>query len=255
MESSGTSAVRVFVRQPFTRANVHDARIVQGVLDELTAAGADILTGTVAQTEESFRSTFHAHTGQAFTPSAFRAWRLGLLARAQAMVIVRTELSESGAFEIAYNSVITRAPMLFAVHTSMPITTTLLQDLSPLCPTSYVTFDHPTELTTPLRRFLRDAHSAPSVSAPAVAHRLKELRLTLTTALDTTDPVVAACASALVTAQELLHLATDGPTGNDRDDELHDALATARALVGEATPAIRAHSRHPTTEASHQRPQ
>src|SRR5947209_5443148 len=35
------------------------------------------------------------------------AWRLGLLAQAHMMVIVRTELSESGAFEIAYNSVVT----------------------------------------------------------------------------------------------------------------------------------------------------
>ncbi|WP_345279422.1 hypothetical protein [Streptomyces gulbargensis] len=225
------------------------------MLDELTAAGADILTGTVAQTEESFRLTFQTRTGQEFTPSAFRAWRLGLLARAQAMVIVRTELSESGAFEIAYNSVITRAPMLFAVHTSMPITTTLLQDLNQLCPTSYVTFDHPTEIATPLRRFLRDVHLAPSVSAAALAHRLDELRLTLITTLDTADPVVAACASALVTAQGLLHLATDGPTGTDRDDDLHDALATARDLVGKVTNAIRAHSRHPTAESSRQRPQ
>jgi len=49
------------------------------------------------------------------------------------MVIVRTELSESGAFEIAYNSVVPRWSMFFAVHAGIPITITLLRDLEPLC--------------------------------------------------------------------------------------------------------------------------
>jgi hypothetical protein len=31
--------------------------------------------------------------------------------------------------------------MFFAVHADMPITTSLLQDLDALCPTTYVTFD------------------------------------------------------------------------------------------------------------------
>ncbi len=209
--------------------------MVQGVLDELAAAGAEVLTGLEAQSAESFRTEFEAVTGAVFSPSAFRAWRLGLLARAHAMVIVRTELSESGAFEIAYNSVVTRRPMFFAVHADMPITTTLLQDLEPLCPTSYVTFDDPSELAKSLGRFLACARQAPAVPATLLAGRLEELRVTLVTALDTADPLVAATASALVTAQELLGLVAKTHTG-----ELYDAVWAARALVGEVTYALRA---------------
>lgn len=218
--------LRVFVRQPLTRAGSKDACLVQGVLDELAVAGAEILTGPVAQTAGSFRSAFEEATGAMFSPSAFRAWRLGLLARAHAMVIVRTELSESGAFEVAYNSAVTRRPMFFAVHADMPITTTLLQDLQPLCPTAYVTFENPRELAAPLGRFLARARQALPVSAVLLAARLEELRVTLVTGLDTADPVVAATASALVTAQELLGLVAETSIGEGAG-ELHDALQTA----------------------------
>ena len=233
--------LRVFVRQPLTRAGSKDACMVQEVLDEVAAAGAEVVTGLVAQTAGSFRSAFEAATGGVFSPSAFRAWRLGLLGQAHAMVIVRTELSESGAFEIAYNSVVTRRPMFFAVHAGMPITTTLLQDLEPLCPTTYVTFEDPSELTEPLGRFLARARKAPTVSATLLATRLEEMRITLVTGLDTADPLVAATASALVTAQELLGLVAEANTGQ-RPGELHNALQAARALVGEVTYAVRAHT-------------
>jgi carbamoyl-phosphate synthase large subunit len=233
--------LRAFVRQPLTRAASKDALLVQGVLDELAAAGVEVLTGPVAQTAESFRSAFEDTTGEVFTPSAFRAWRLGLLGRAHMMVIVRTELSESGAFEIAYNSVVTRRPMFFAVHAGMPITTTLLRDLEPLCPTTYVTFEDPGELAEPLARFLAQARHASAVSTALLAARLEQLRLTLVTDLDTADPLVAAAASALVTAQELLGLVTVTNT-SQHTSELHDALQAARALVGEVTYAVRAHT-------------
>lgn len=230
---------RVFVRQPLTRAGNKDARLVQGVLDELAAAGAEVVTGPTAQTAESFRLAFEVATGGVFSPSAFRAWRLGLLARAHAMVIVRTELSESGAFEVAYNSVVTRRPMFFAVHAGMPITTTLLQNLEPLCPTAYVTFEDPSELAKPLVGFLARVRQAPAVSVALLAARLEELRATLITGLDTADPVVGATASALVTAQELLGLVAEATTGEPAGD-LHDALQAVRALVGEVTDAVRA---------------
>lgn len=231
--------LRVFVRQPLTRAGGEDARLVQAVLDELAAAGAEVLTGVVAQTAESFRSAFEAATGAMFSPSAFRAWRLGLLARAHTMVIVRTELSESGAFEIAYNSVVTRRPMFFAVHAGMPIITTLLQDLDPFCPTTYVTFDDPSELAEPLGRFLARVRQTPPMSITALGARLEELRLTLVTELDPSDPVVVATASALVAAQGLLGLVADTNT-SERVGGLHNALTAARALVRDVTYAARA---------------
>ena len=233
--------LRVFVRQPLTRARSKDAYLVQDVLDELAVAGAEVVTGLVAQTAESFRSTFEAATGAAFSPSAFRAWRLGLLTRAHAMVIVRTELSESGAFEVAYNSVVTRRPMFFAVHAGMPITTTLLQDLEPLCATTYVTFEDPRELAKPLSRFLATARQAPAGSAALLAARMDELRMTLVTGLDIADPVVAATSSALMTARELLNLVAETDTCH-QEDELLAALWAARALVSEVTYAVRAHT-------------
>jgi hypothetical protein len=233
--------LRVFVRQPLTRAGSKDAGMVQEVLDEVAAAGAEVVTGLVAQTAESFRSAFEAATGGVFSPSAFRAWRLGLLTRAHAMVIVRTELSESGAFEIAYNSVVTRRPMFFAVHAGMPITTTLLQDLELLCPTTYVTFEKPSELAKPLAGFLASARQAPTVSAALLAAKVDELRMTLVSGFDIADPVVAATASALITAHELLDLVSRTNTYHP-DDELHAALWAARALVSEVTYAVRTHT-------------
>jgi hypothetical protein len=131
--------------------------------------------------------------------------------------------------------------MFFAVHAGMPITTTLLQDLEPLCPTTYVTFEDPSELAQPLARFLTRARHAPAVSAAVLAARLEQLQLTLVTNLDTADPLVAATASALVTAQELLGLVTETNT-SQHTGELHDALQAARALVGEVTYAVRAHT-------------
>ena len=71
------------------------------------------------------------------------------------MIIVRTSLSESGAFEVAYNTFGgRRIPMFFAVWQQAPIKTTLLRDLDELCNVTYVVFDHPEELVTPLIAFL-----------------------------------------------------------------------------------------------------
>jgi hypothetical protein len=111
----------------------------------------------------------------------------------------------------------------------MPITTTLLQDLEPLCPTTYVTFEDPSELAKPLDRFLTTARLAPAVSAALLAARLEQLRLALVTDLDTADPLLAAAASALVTAQELLGLVTETNT-TQHTSELHDALQAVHAL-------------------------
>jgi hypothetical protein len=46
-----------------TRAGSKDACMVQEVLDEVAATGTEVVTGLVAQTGESFRSTFEATTG------------------------------------------------------------------------------------------------------------------------------------------------------------------------------------------------
>lgn len=101
-------AVRVFVRQPFTRTHARERMVVQGVLDVLRRLDGrphrlHVLTGWRAESSQTFRARFELNTGLAFTPRNFRAARLEWLNQAEAMVVIRTGLSESGAFELAYN--------------------------------------------------------------------------------------------------------------------------------------------------------
>ncbi|MFE7190486.1 hypothetical protein [Kitasatospora sp. NPDC057541] len=152
--------MRLFVRQPLTRSGPGDRNVVQAVVD--LAADPGVASGLVAllpypaaQHAGTFKEAFTEETGLEFTPADFRAWRLGLLDSAHAMLVVRTELSESGAYEVAYNvHAGPRLPIFFAVHASCPIRTTLLQDLSPLVDTRYCSFTHAAELTGPLHSFL-----------------------------------------------------------------------------------------------------
>ena len=148
--------VRVFVRQPFTESGNAEKEVIQGVLDVLSSLNADILTGAEAQSEGSFRAAFEARSGLPFTPSNFRGMRLRLLDSSDAMILIRTSLSESGAFEAAYNVFGgPQVPMFFAVWKNAPIKTTLLRDMDELCPAEYVTFDQPEELRDRLAAFLR----------------------------------------------------------------------------------------------------
>jgi hypothetical protein len=152
--------LQLFVRQPLTRSHAGDREIVQSVVNiacHPAVAGGPIsfLPYESAQHAGTFRDTFTATTGQAFTPSAFRAWRLSQIDDAHAMLVVRTELSESGAYEIAYNiHAGPRVPIFFAVHSSCSIETTLLQELDDLVDAHYHVFTEPTELVQPLQRFL-----------------------------------------------------------------------------------------------------
>ena len=63
---------------------------------------------------------------QEFSAKNFRKYRLELLNKADLMIIIRTSLSESSAFELAYNIYEGRkSPVFFAIHESAPIKTTL----------------------------------------------------------------------------------------------------------------------------------
>jgi hypothetical protein len=71
------------------------------------------------------------------------------------MLIIRTGLSESGAFEVSYNIYGGRCvPMFFAVWKQAPIKTTLLRDLDSIADATYITFEHAGELEKPLCEFL-----------------------------------------------------------------------------------------------------
>ena len=156
-------AIKVFVRQPLTQTTEREARVIQAALDGIGGLigegryALEFLTGTKAHDNDSFRQAFSSESGGAFAPRRFRDTRLALLSRADVMLVVRTGLSESGAFEVAYNIYGgRRIPMLFAVWDEAEIKTTLLRDLDDLAKVRYVRFSDPASVADELARFLDD---------------------------------------------------------------------------------------------------
>ena len=116
----------------------------------------EYLTGNTPLSDETFRENFEQSQGLPVNPVNFRRYRLSQLRRADAFLYVRTAMSESGAFEVAYNVFAEpRAPMFVAVWRHAPIKTTLLRDLEEVCDVTYREFEHPEELRGDLERFFR----------------------------------------------------------------------------------------------------
>lgn len=156
--ASGGEDLRLFIRQGFTESTPAEQAIVQAVLDQVTSIKAELatsqfpvtmtaLTGLQAENSNTFRTAFTEATGIPFTPANFRRYRLKLLSQANCMLVIRTGLSESGAFEISFNAYAgNRAPVFFAIWDKSPIKTTLLRELEEICPgTLYYTFSDPTD--------------------------------------------------------------------------------------------------------------
>src|SRR5262249_30208791 len=106
--ASCAGRLRLFIRQPFTETDAREAAVIQGVLDVLQQLNGapyalQFLTGHWAESSHTFRQRFEREAGQPFTPARFRETRLDLLNQADVMIVIRTGLSESGAFEVAYN--------------------------------------------------------------------------------------------------------------------------------------------------------
>lgn len=155
--------IKVFVRQPLTQTGEREARVVQAALDGIGGLvgdgryALDFVTGTKAHDNDSFRQAFASEAGTAFAPRRFRDTRLALLSSADVMLVLRTGLSESGAFEIAYNIFGgRRVPILFAVWDEAEIKTTLLRDLDDLAKVRYVRFSDPASLAEQFARFVDD---------------------------------------------------------------------------------------------------
>jgi carbamoyl-phosphate synthase large subunit len=158
--SLGTqNRLRIFIRQPFTETSEREAVIIQSVLDVLHQIDGKhhnlrFLTACEAQNSRTFQQKFEKDTGQEFTPENFRRDRLNLIDQADAIVVIRTGLSESTAFEIAYNIFGGPAvPVFFAIWDQTPIKTTLLRDLNHILPVQYRTFCNADELAEPLQDF------------------------------------------------------------------------------------------------------
>jgi carbamoyl-phosphate synthase large subunit len=153
------SRLKLFVRQPLTQSGDESRTIVEGVLkivDEIGRNGVpfDYLTGDTALSDSTFREHFEESQGRPFNAVNFRRYRLGQLRHADAFLCIRTAMSESGAFEIAYNVFAEpRAPMFFAVWKHCPIKTTLLRDLEEECDVTYREFEDPEELRGDLQHF------------------------------------------------------------------------------------------------------
>ena len=163
--------LKLFVRQPFTESNEAQQGLIAEVLAQIDRNNGDpyafrYLTGTKAESADTFRQSFEAETGQAFTPRAFRAHRLHLLAQAQAFINIRVGMSESSAFELCYHIFKgAGTPVLFLVWKHAPIKTTLLKDLGNLCDITYLEFEQASELRDGIADFFqrhkRDAAPPP----------------------------------------------------------------------------------------------
>ena len=155
-------SINVFVRQPFTQSSKEDCCRIQSIMDILSDLKQDLplnfLTPLKAQSQDSFKQFFEQDQKKEFTPKNFRDYRLNLIDQADAFVVIRAGLSESGAFELAYNIFkANKAPVFFAIWEQAPIKTTLLRDLSDLCDVTYKTFSRPIDLKTSLQEFFTNA--------------------------------------------------------------------------------------------------
>ena len=126
------TGIKLFVRQGFTESGGEQQIKLQKVLDALvgTGRGLQLVTGERALAKDTFKPNFENETGLVFTPQSFREHRLALLNKSDAMVILRTGLSESTVFEVAHNIMNGKSiPVFFAIEPGCEIKTTLLREL------------------------------------------------------------------------------------------------------------------------------
>ena len=150
--------INIFVRQPFTQSSNEDCSRIQSVMDVLFDLKRDLplkfLTPLKAQSQNSFKKFFEQDQRREFTPKNFRDYRLNLIDQADAFIVIRTALSESSAFELAYNIFkANKAPVFFAIWEKSPVKTTLLRDLGDLCDVTYETFSQALDLKASLTSF------------------------------------------------------------------------------------------------------
>ncbi|KQX01801.1 carbamoyl phosphate synthase large subunit [Massilia sp. Root418] len=157
--SVGVPPLRLFIRQPFTESDQRQQRMIADILQLIDSANGlphpfQYLTGTEAESADTFRVSFERQQQVPFTPKNFRRHRLQMLQQADVMINIRVGMSESSAFELAYHIFQgRRTPVLFLVWKGAPIKTTLLRELDDLCDITYIEFDEVEELRSGLHRF------------------------------------------------------------------------------------------------------
>lgn len=139
--------IKVFLRQSFTESDEQQQVLIQKIIDKVAGYKSErsevsIVNGNKAHNKDTFKQSFESNCGLAFTPANFRKMRLDLLSKSDLFIIVRTSMSESSAFEVAYNIFKAKnIPMLFLISESAPIKTTLIRELHDLSDATYFTFD------------------------------------------------------------------------------------------------------------------
>ncbi|MES2256948.1 MAG: carbamoyl-phosphate synthase large subunit [Pseudomonadota bacterium] len=157
--SVGVAPLKLFIRQPFTESDERQQRMIADILQLIDSANGlpypfDYLTGTQAESADTFRKSFERNYHLPFTPQNFRRHRLALLDQADVLINIRVGMSESSAFELAYHIFKgRRTPILFLVWKQAPIKTTLIRELDDLCDVTYIEFDEVDELRAGLHRF------------------------------------------------------------------------------------------------------
>ncbi|WP_281560081.1 hypothetical protein [Thalassomonas sp. RHCl1] len=168
--------MKLFIRQSFTQADKSQSNVVQGVIDLIKALfpQTNFLTGEHASSSASFIENFETTTGLIFTPKAFRNYRLALLDEADALLFIRTSMSESGAFELSYNlHADNPKPVFYAHWRYAPIKTTLLKELDQEFPVRYCEFVRAKDLREHFSAFVKEYQL--SADGPGSAHKDKVL--------------------------------------------------------------------------------
>ncbi|AQS35881.1 hypothetical protein Sps_00687 [Shewanella psychrophila] len=150
--------MKLFIRQSFTQADSGQESLVQSVIDEIRReyACADFLTGTHALNKNSFIEYFEHQMKQEFTAKSFRQYRLGLIEQCDALIFIRTSMSESGAYELAYNLHSQKPKPVFYAHwVNAPIKTTLLRELDDEYPLVYNAFNSSDDILAGLSVFFK----------------------------------------------------------------------------------------------------
>jgi carbamoyl-phosphate synthase large subunit len=157
--SVGVPPLKLFIRQPFTESDASQQRMIADILTLIDTANGipypfKYLTGTEAESADTFRASFERNHHQPFTPKNFRRHRLALLDQADVLINIRVGMSESSAFELAYHVFKgRRTPVLFLVWKGAPIKTTLLRELDDMVDVTYIEFDEVEELRGAIHRF------------------------------------------------------------------------------------------------------
>ncbi len=164
------SKLNLFIRQSYTEAGDKERNMIQSVINLIKSKNykpyeINLMTGAKAYNQNNFKTAYEEETGLEFTPTNFRKTRFKLLQECDAMVIIRTGMSESTSFEICYNIFSGhKAPILFLIYRNNPIKTTLLRDLDELVDTTYVTFECVDELNHPIEKFFSQLMANKNIS-------------------------------------------------------------------------------------------